>query len=61
MTWKGRVFSDHIDKGWRRGGVAPVLISALYVEKGKTSCEYHLLLKCQNILCPGMLQNRPVN
>lgn len=45
----------------KRGDMAPIFISILCMEKGKTSCEYHLLLKCQNILCPGKLENRPVN
>lgn len=41
--------------------LAPSLISTLRTDKGETSREYHLLLKCQSISCPGKLQNRPVN
>ena len=51
----------YLDKGWEEGRCGTILISALGMEKGKTSCEYHLLFRCQNILCPGKLYNRLVN
>lgn len=58
---EGGLSPYYLDEVWERGDLAPIFISILCMDKRKTSCEYHLLLKCQNILCPGKLSNRPVN
>ena len=33
----------YLDKGWEEGRRGTMLIGTLGAEKGKTSCEYHLL------------------
>lgn len=44
MNLKGRegCYLTTWTKIWKRGDMASILISTLGVEKGKTSCEYHL-------------------